>query len=192
MTDRPSNAHRNLIPYLALLLVLVLGVGGGYALAASKTKTITVCADKKTGVLHLKTHGKCKRSQTRVTWDQRGPQGLQGTQGPQGQAGTPAVSIWAQVTNTGPLFSGQGLSVQHLGPGTYEVTVTASACAQGSNAPVISVSDTKTPNGVSGAYPVAWFESTGLNQQFKVYTGIVSGGSFSFSDHAFTVMDTCT
>ena len=86
------------------------GVGGGYALAASKTKTITVCADKGTGVLHLKNRGRCKRGQTRVTWNQQGPQGVQG---PAGQTGAPAVSVWGQVTNAGPLLSGQGLSVQH-------------------------------------------------------------------------------
>ncbi len=66
MTDLLAYARRNAIPSLALLLVLAIGLGGGYALAASKTKTITVCADKGTGILHLKTHGRCKRGQTRV------------------------------------------------------------------------------------------------------------------------------
>src|SRR5438270_14058584 len=112
MTDRPSHARRNLIPYLALLLVLVAGAGGGYALAASQAKTITVCADKRTGILHLHNHGKCKRSQTRVAWNQKGPQGpqgVQGVQGPAGQAGAAAVSIWANVANAGAVVSGQGL-----------------------------------------------------------------------------------
>ncbi len=56
MTDLLAHARRNAIPSAALLLVLAIAAGGGYALAASKTKTITVCADKGTGVLHLKTH----------------------------------------------------------------------------------------------------------------------------------------
>ena len=76
--------RRHAIPYLVCGVVLVLGLGGGYALAASKTKTITVCADKGTGVLHLKNHGRCKRGQTRVTWNQQGPQGVQGPAGPAG------------------------------------------------------------------------------------------------------------
>ena len=84
MRDRMPKASRNLIPYLALLVVLVVGAGGGYALAASGTKTITVCADKSTGILHLKTRGRCKSSQTRVTWNQQGPPGPQGAQGAQG------------------------------------------------------------------------------------------------------------
>jgi hypothetical protein len=115
---------------IVLLLVLAVGLGGGYALAASKTKTITVCADKKTGLLHLKTRGKCKRTQTRVTWNQQGPQGPQGFQGVAGQPGAPAVSVWANVANDGTMVSGQGLSVQHVSTGTYQVTITAPACTQ--------------------------------------------------------------
>jgi hypothetical protein len=177
---------------VALLLVLAVGLGGGYALAASKTKTITVCADKSTGILHLKTHGKCKRSQTRVTWNQQGPQGVAGVQGPTGQTGASAVSIWANVTNAGSVLAGQGIAVQHLGPGEYEVTITAPACAQGSNAPVVSVSDTNPPSGETSGFPEAWFQSTIANQQFMVYTGVVVAGAFTATDHTFDVMDTCT
>ncbi len=85
MLTRPlHHLRRNVVAYLALFLVL--GAGGGYAFAATKTKTITVCADKRTGILHLKTRGRCKRGQTRVTWNQQGPQGLQGLAGPRGAA----------------------------------------------------------------------------------------------------------
>jgi hypothetical protein len=189
MTDRRPHARRNAIPYLVCAVVLVLGVGGSYAYAASKTKTITVCADKGTGVLHLKNRGRCKRGQTRVTWNQQGPQGVQG---PAGQTGAPAVSVWANVTNAGAVASGQGLSVQHVSAGMYQVTITAPACAHGSNAPVITVSDANPPAGqVAGAFPVAWYGSTGGNQQFMVFTGDVVAGSFTASDHTFTVMDSC-
>lgn len=187
-----AHARRNAIPYVVLALVLAIGAGGGYALAASKSKTITVCADKKTGLLHLHKHGKCKRGQTRVTWNQRGPRGVQGVQGPAGQAGAPAVSVWANVANVGSVISGQGVSVQHLSAGTYQVAITASSCARSSNAPVVTVSDSNPPSGhVAGAFPVAWYESTALNEQFMVFTGVVAGGSFTASDHSFTVMDTC-
>ena len=159
MTNRPPHTRRNAIPYLVCAVVLVLGVGGGYAYAASKTKTITVCADKGTGVLHLKNHGRCKRGQTRVTWNQQGPQGVQG---PAGQTGAAAVSIWGQVTNAGRSAIRAGSSVQHVSAGTYQVTITAPACAQGSNAPVITVSDAPIPPaGQGGAFPVAWYESHG-------------------------------
>jgi len=185
---RPSKPRRNLVPYAALLLVLLLGAGGGYALAASNTKTITVCADKKTGILHLHKRGRCNRTQTKVTWNQKGVQGPQGIQGPAGQPGTPAASAWAQVGTNGTLAFGQGVLVQHVSPGTYNVTITASACAHGSNAPVVTVSD-GPPAG--GTFPVAWYQSTGGNQQFDVFTGLVSGGAVTLTDHTFTVMDSC-
>jgi hypothetical protein len=191
MTNLLAHLRRSAIPYFALLLVLAVGLGGGYALAASNSKSITVCADKKTGVLHLKMNGKCTRGQTRVTWNQRGPQGVSGTQGPTGPAGAPAVSIWANVTNAGAVLAGQGISVQHISAGTYEVTITAPACAHGSNAPVVSVSDTNPPGGQTSGFPEAWFQSTGLNQQFMVFTGVVVGGNFTATDHTFDVMDTC-
>jgi hypothetical protein len=193
MTNRPSTARRNVIPYLALLLVLVVGAGGGYALAASNTKTITVCADKKTGILHLHNHGKCKRSQRRVTWNQKGPQGAQGIRGPAGQPGAPAANAWADVSNSGSVVFGQGVSVQHASPGTYQVTITAPACSGGSNAPVVTASSANPPAGqAAGTFPTAWLEAGGSNQQFTVFTGIVVGGAFMPSDLAFDVMDSCT
>ncbi|HTP21944.1 MAG TPA: hypothetical protein VMJ65_20225 [Solirubrobacteraceae bacterium] len=186
MTTVLAHLRRSAVPYVALLLVLAVGLGGGYALAAGKTKSITVCADKKTGILHLHNHGKCKRGQTRVTWNQQGPQGAPG---PTGQPGTPAVSVWAQVATNGSVAFGQGLVVQHAATaGAYQVTITAPACAHGSNAPVISVSDAAS---VGGAFPVAWFGSTGGNQTFMVFTGVVSGGTFTPMDRTFTVIDTC-
>ena len=147
MLTRPlHHLRRNPVPYVALLLVLAVGAGGGYALAATKTKTITVCADKKTGILHLKTRGRCERGQTRVTWNQQGPQGPQGLQGPAGQPGAPAAAAWAHVLASGAVFAGQGVSIQHQSAGTYQLTINAPACAQGLNAPVVTV-DGGPPNG---------------------------------------------
>ncbi|MGZ6725173.1 MAG: collagen-like triple helix repeat-containing protein [Solirubrobacteraceae bacterium] len=209
MPDRPI--HRRIaahvrgpaVGYVAIFL-LALGVGGGYALASSKTKTITVCADKKTGVLHLKTRGRCKSSQARVSWNQQGPQGVRGpqgtagargatgAQGAQGPQGAAAVSVWANVTDSGSVLAGQGVSVQRVSAGTYQVTITDPACAHGSNAPVVSVSDSNPPAGQSaGAFPVAWYGATGANQQFTVFTGVVAAGSFTATDHTFDVQDSC-
>jgi len=192
MTCRVMRRLRgNVVAYL--LVFLVIGGGGGYALAATKTKAITACADKGTGVLHFKPRGgRCRRGQTRVSWNQQGLQGVQGTQGPAGQPGAPAVSVWADIANAGSVIFGQGVSVQHVAAGTYQVTITAPACAQASNVPVITVADTNPPGGqVSGAFPVAWFQAAGDNQQFYVYTGVVVGGSFTPTDHSFDLIDTC-
>ena len=96
-------------------------------------------------------HGKCKRGQTRVTWNQQGPQGAQGIQGPAGRAGSArGQRLGATSRMRARCSSGQGLSVQHVSAGTYQVTITAPACAHGSNAPVITVSDSNPPAGQAG------------------------------------------
>ncbi len=194
MLTRPlHHLRRNPIPYLALLLVLAVGAGGGYAVAASKTKTITVCADRRTGILHLHNHGKCKRTQTRVTWNQKGPQGPQGAQGLVGQPGTPAASAWAVVLTSGSVFAGQGISVQHLSSGTYQLTITAAACAQKTNAPVVTVNDANPPIGhAGGAFPTAWVNPVSGSNVFDVFTGVVTSGAFTASDDQFDVIDQCS
>jgi hypothetical protein len=175
----------NVIAYVAL--GFALAAGGGYALAATNTKKITVCADKTTGVLHLRVHGRCGRRQTRVTWNQQGPQGAQG------QPGAAAVSAWANVTNSGSVLAGQGVSVQRVSAGDYQVTITATGCAKGFNAPVVSVSDSYPPAGHSaGAFPIAWVGDTGTNEHFTVDTGVVVSGSFTPTDHSFNLQDACS
>jgi hypothetical protein len=201
-----TRLRRNAVPYLALLLVLAIGVGGGYALAASNTKTITVCADKKTGILHLKTRGPCKSTQTRVSWNQQGAQGVPGTQGsagaqgPSGPQGVPGaqgpagVRVWANVANDGTVAQGQGIAVQRLQAGTYQVTITDPTCSQEANAPVLSVSDVAPGQVQGGVFPTAWYQAAGLNQQFMVYTGVVSDGPplmFTATDLVFDILDTC-
>lgn len=189
MPDRIIQHLRgNVVAYLAV--VLSLGAGGGYAMAATSTKTITVCANKKTGVLYLHQHGRCNRRQTKVSWNRQGATGPQGRQGP---AGAPAISVWAVVAGNGTVTAGQGLSVQHADAGTYQVTVTAAGCAQGTNAPTVSVSDANPPAGQSaGAFPEAWVGDTGTNESFTVNTGVVVGGAFTATDHTFNLQDACS
>jgi len=206
LTRLLQHLRHNVVLYLAL--VLALGAGGGYAVAASNNKTITVCADKKTGVLHLKTRGRCKSSQTRVSWNQQGPQGPPGPQGvqgttglqgpvgaagPTGAQGRAAVSVWANVADNGTVVDGRGLAVQHVMTGTYQVTITDSTCGHEDNAPVITVSDTNPPAGHTNGFPVAWYGDNAPNEQFMVFTGVVSGTPLSFAtaDHTFDIHDTC-
>jgi hypothetical protein len=193
MTHRIPHIRRHGIAYGVLLLVLALGVGGGYAAAASKTKAITVCADKKTGILHLKNRGRCKRGQTRVSWNQQGPAGAQGPQGSQGPQGPSAASAWGVVLTSGSVFAGQGISVQHLSAGTYQLTITAAACAGMVNAPMVTVNDANPPIGHSaGAFATAWLNPVNGSTQFNVFTGVVVSGSITPSDEQFDVMDQCT
>ena len=75
-----------------LLLVGVLAgvtVGGGVGvIAATSTKSVTVCANKKTGVMRYISKGSCnKKTETSLSWNQMGPQGLSGSAGTNGTAG---------------------------------------------------------------------------------------------------------
>jgi predicted metal-binding membrane protein len=183
MPERPlhrrilSHIRSQCVGYVALLLVLS---GGGYAFAATRTKTIHGCVVKKTGELLIK--ARCGHGQSRLVWNQ---------QGPQGTPGTPAVSAWAVVTATGSVLSGQGISVTHVSAGTYQVTTTATACANKVNSPTVTVLDANPPNGQSaGAFPLGWVGGSG-NQQFTVFTGIVASDVFTATDRAFDIHDSC-
>ncbi len=155
--------HRRIIDWLkhnalaGVAIVLALGAGGGYAIAASRSTTITACADNRTGVLHLTHKSRCARGQTRVSWDQtgprgnagpigpqgiQGPQGLPGVQGPPGPSGAPATAFGVVGANGNVGIGAEGLAAERLATGTYEVTVTAPACAQAiNNVPTVTVSD---------------------------------------------------
>ena len=133
-----------------IALAVAVAGGGGYAIAATSTpKTITVCANKKTGLIYYAKRGRCNRQQTKLAWNQRG---VPGATGPQGPAGAAAVNAWAIVGDSGLIAAGQGLSVQHTATGTY--VVTAAACAGKVTAPVVSPSDSNPPAGqAAGAFP---------------------------------------
>jgi hypothetical protein len=96
------------------------------------------------------------------------------------------------VGNSGSVFGGHGISVQHVSAGTYSVTATPVQCVQGFNAPVVTVSDSYPPAGqAAGTFPVAWVEDTGTNK-FTVITGVVVAGSFTPTDDTFNVQDPCS
>ena len=191
MTTAPlRHLRRNVVAYVAVFFAL--GAGGGYAIAATSTKTFTACADNKTGVLHLSRNGRCARKQTRIRWNQRGPQGIRGATGRTGPQGPPAATAWAIMGSNGSLFQGHGVTAQRQSAGTYLVTITAPGC-QGDVAPSVTVSDANPPNGQpAGTFPVAWVQDGTGTLQFRVFTGVVSGGVFTPTDHTFNVQDTCS
>jgi hypothetical protein len=191
MPLRPlHHIRRYVLAYVALFFAVA--AGGAYAIAATGVgKTITACANKRTGALFLHPRGRCKRGFKKVSWNQQGRQGAQGRPGAQGPTGAPAVSVWGVVADSGGLAAGQGLTVQHVSAGTYQVRVTTPACAQRANAPTVTVSDGNPPAGQSaGAFPVAWITAGG-DPTFTVVTGVVGGGSFTATDHTFDVQDVC-
>lgn len=185
MTKLIVYARGNAIAIAALLLAL----SGGYAIAAtSSPATITACANKRTGELFLSAHGRCTKTQRKVAWNRQGPQGIQGMTGP---AGPVPPSAWAYASNTGGTIVSDGLTSTRVSAGTYQITVTAPACAGKQNAPVVTLSDSNPPGGQTSGFPVAWVGVAGLGSMFTVYTGDVVNGTFTASDHPFTVQDVC-
>jgi hypothetical protein len=82
MLKRPS------IVITALALVVAVA---GLALAANPSKdgTVVACVNKKTKSMRLAdSKGRCRRSESKLTWNQRGPAGTTGAAGQTGATGT--------------------------------------------------------------------------------------------------------
>jgi hypothetical protein len=169
----------NIVGYIALI-VAVAG-SGSYALAnlsQPPLSTVGVCVDRGTDVLHLQAHRRCGRGQTHLLL---APGGLGS-----------AVSAWATVAAPGVIVVGQGVSVQHTGPGTYEVKVTARGCRNANTqAPVVSINAGLTPGGIN-EFPVAWTDvHSSFFETFAIYTGVVANGQFTAQDEPFNFEDSC-
>jgi hypothetical protein len=146
-------------PRIVQLAIAVLAggllAGGGYAIAASNsTKTIYGCVVKKSHQLLIAKH--CRRGETTLTWDQKGPvgptgatgtagaTGAVGSQGAQGPAGQNAVSAWETVDGNGNLLAGTDLGITHVATGDYQMNkgTTGRNCA-------IQVTPDNNSNGVT-------------------------------------------
>jgi hypothetical protein len=165
----------NVVAYLAL--VVAIGGSGSYALAAvsASNGTIAVCVDKGSGVMHLAKRQRCGSHQSRI--------GLR-----------PALEAWAAVEPNGDITVGSGLSITHLGVGTYNVAVTAASCRNAQeNAPVVGVDDSEPAAGFGlGAFPVAWTQGTGFTgKTFLVHAGVVVNGGFQPRDETLNITDSC-
>jgi hypothetical protein len=193
-----GHLHTRVLRYLAI--VLALGAGGGYAIAATSVKTITVCADKKTGVLHLGT--RCGRGQRKLSWNQHGPAGpagqtgATGPAGPTGAQGPAAASVAALIpagagaSNFGPADA--PITVQHTGTGAYSVSVTASQCVSTGVPSQPTNVFTVTPF-ASGDALASVSSTAGGASTITVNTGVIaSGGTYTPTDLSFELQDVCT
>jgi type VI protein secretion system component Hcp len=70
---------------IAVPTVAALGAGGAVAIAATSSNTIHGCYSKSKG--NLRIASSCKRTETAITWNKKGPRGLTGAQGPKGDQG---------------------------------------------------------------------------------------------------------
>jgi len=102
-------------------LAVVLALSGG-AVAATGGFTsagkLQACVNGEGTVKLLKAGKRCKKGQTLVSWNQTGPAGARGAAGAQGSAGaslagpagTPAVTLWAEVNASGQLVASSGVT----------------------------------------------------------------------------------
>ena len=94
-----------------------------YANAAGD-KTLKACANKKTGVMRYIAKGKCKKTETSLSWNQMGPQGLPGAAGLAGVNGDSGAN--GETGKPGPNFYAVDASGKMVGQilGAYSGTFT--------------------------------------------------------------------
>ncbi len=170
------------------LLAGALLAGGSYALgSAGSSRTISGCVVKSTHQLLIQK--RCGPGQSRLSWNQQGPQGVQGHTGPQGPA---AASAWARVVSGNGatiVTASQSVTVQADGDGVYTLT-TGGLCTSGSNPSEVitpSLGDVST-NGVPVAYVVT---PNGPGNVFQVVTGGINDGTFTQANGNFSVAVFC-
>lgn len=117
--------------FLLGVLVTAVSIGAVTNASAANDKSITACANKKTGAMRLLTKGKCKSTETSLSWNQQGPTGNTGEAGPAGPAGTAGPTGAAGATGatgargaSGPAGSNatvstQSVTLRYLGAQTF-------------------------------------------------------------------------
>jgi hypothetical protein len=84
-------------PGTILGLVALAVAAAGFAIAANPSRdgTVTACVNKKTRVMRLaKSNNRCKRTEFKLRFNQRGRQGLPGQNGAPGQPGANAATSY--------------------------------------------------------------------------------------------------
>jgi hypothetical protein len=74
------------------VVITAVSVGAVSFVNAAGDATLKACADKKSGAMRYIAKGKCKKTETSLSWNQMGPQGLAGSSGAagtKGDTGTP-------------------------------------------------------------------------------------------------------
>jgi hypothetical protein len=69
------------------VVITAVSVGAVSFVNAAGDKTLKACANKTTGVMRYISKGSCKKTETSLSWNQMGPQGLKGATGASGASG---------------------------------------------------------------------------------------------------------
>ena len=70
------------------VVITAVSVGAVSFVNAAGDATIKACANKTSGAMRYISKGSCKKTETPLSWNQMGSQGLPGATGPAGSAGT--------------------------------------------------------------------------------------------------------
>jgi hypothetical protein len=157
--------------------------------------------DKHSRLLHVE-KSRCKRGQTRISWNvtgpegpqgvqgAQGPQGVQGPQGPQGPAGPVSLGGWAYVKATQGSFTvptAENISVRRTGSGNDTLTITGGPCATQPYAVTATPDTVALQNGNPAVYVVRLSGAS-----FEVRAGIADvGGQFFQTDAGYDVAVYC-
>lgn len=103
------------------VVITAVSVGAVSFVSAAGNGTLKACADKRTGAMRYIAKGKCKKTETPLSWSQIGPQGLPGTPGASGTAGAKG-----ETGMSGPNFFAVDATGKTLGQilGAYSGTYT--------------------------------------------------------------------
>ncbi len=74
------------------VLITAVSVSAVTYVNAAGDATIKACANKKTGAMRYISKGACKKTETSLSWNQMGPQGLPGLSGAAGAKGDPGAT----------------------------------------------------------------------------------------------------
>ena len=90
------------------VVIAAVSVGAMSFVNAAGDKTLQACANKTTGVMRYIAKGSCKKTETSLSWNETGPQGLPGAAGAKGDTGAAAVTtttipaVRYNIGDTGP------------------------------------------------------------------------------------------
>ena len=114
------------------VVITAASVGAVSFVNAAGNTTLKACANKKTGAMRYIEKGKCKTTETSLSWNQMGPQGLPGTAGTNGVAGAKGEAGTAGTNGTNATLAITQLSVCD---GTDADTVANEVCKVGMTGP---------------------------------------------------------
>jgi hypothetical protein len=165
---------------LALAAAVPWAIASGVGAATKETpatsgELIRACADDRTGELALR--GRCRKGETRVTWNREGPEGPQGVAGPPGEQGIPGAQ--------GPAGE-QGPMGRSGGRGPAGPTGPAGATGPAGPTGPTGATGTTGPSGLSQAYSKSVNYSAISLGGFPNWVTVLSTASFPAGNYVAT------